>query len=265
MFEKLLTDPSLLFYSILRTLGLFLLLPILNSKNLGSALIRNVIILIFSIPIIPLFLDDSILSQINNIGSWSFVIQEIMIGAIIGFTVALPFWGLDSAGFIIDTLRGASIGTLINPSLGDSGTIMGILFVQLFTVLFFIIGGLNYVLDSLYISYQIIPPGTEINFGTHWLALIIKQWDIMIALSLGFVLPAVVIMILTDLGIGLMNRSAPQLNVFFIAMPIKSVLALLILIISIPFLFYSYYDWANNLVDTLIALYQKMIYQDIIY
>src|SRR5436190_18114258 len=105
----LLTNPALLFYAILRPLGMCLIFPLLGSRNLGNTFVPNGIILAISIPAIPLYLGDNPVVSINHAGV-AFIFQEIVIGALIGFVVALPFWALDSAGFIIDTIRGSSMG-----------------------------------------------------------------------------------------------------------------------------------------------------------
>lgn len=221
-----------------------LVFPLLSSRNLGSAFVRNGFILVVSIPAIPLYLGANPIVSISHAGS-AFILQEVVIGLLIGFVVALPFWALDSAGFIIDTIRGSSMGTVLNPSLGEASSVLGIIFVQLFIALFFMLEGLNHVLSVLYRSWQIIPPGTPLKPGKQWLDLFLAQWHTMLKLCIGFSLPAVTVMVLTDLAIGLINRSAQQLNVFFLAMPIKSVMALLMLVMSLMFafkIFFSHLD-----------------------
>lgn len=242
----LLSNPVLIFVAILRPLGICLIFPLLGSRNLGSALLRNGLVLSFSFPVIPLYFGEHpviALEQINGM----FIFQELTIGILIGFVVAMPFWALDSAGFIIDTIRGSSMGSVLNPSLGEAASVLGIIFVQLFIALFFMYGGLNHVLDILYRSWQIIPPGTPFKLGEPWLKLLLAQWHTMFTLCIGFALPSVTVMVLTDLAIGLMNRSAQQLNVFFLAMPIKSVMALLMLIMSLMFAFKVYFSHLDSL------------------
>ncbi|EOZ9391102.1 type III secretion system export apparatus subunit SctT [Enterobacter cancerogenus] len=254
--EVLLTNPGLLFYAILRPLGMCLIFPLLGNRNLGSTFIRNGFILAVSLPTIPLYLGANPVVSVSHAGV-AFIVQEIVIGALIGFIVALPFWALDSAGFIIDTIRGSSMGTVLNPSLGEAASVLGIIFVQLFIALFFMYDGLNHVLGILYRSWQIIPPGTPLKPGQPWLDLLLAQWHTMLTLCVGFSLPSVTVMVLTDLAIGLMNRSAQQLNVFFLAMPVKSVMALLMLVTSMTFafkVFFSHLDGLPQHIDHLLEL-----------
>lgn len=244
--DMLLQHPLILAYSFLRPFGLFVMFPILSSKNLGGALIRNGLVLVFSFPIIAYFLQIPVHSI--NYDVWpgfGFILNELLIGSIIGFTMAIPFWALDSAGFIVDTIRGASMGTILNPSLGEATSILGILFVQMFMALFFLHGGLDQILESLFHSYQIIPPGHILHFNRKLVDLLMSQWTMLFRLCISFVLPAVVVMVLCDLAIGLINRSAQQLNVFFIAMPVKSALALLMLIVTLVFGFQLYFKEIN--------------------
>ncbi|HEY3591058.1 MAG TPA: type III secretion system export apparatus subunit SctT [Buttiauxella sp.] len=254
----LLSNPWIIFMAILRPLGICLVFPLLGTRILGSAFVRNGLILALSLPVIPLYIDQHPLVTIEDINT-GFILQEIVIGILIGFVVALPFWALDSAGYIIDTIRGSSIGFVLNPSLGEAASVLGIIFVQLFIALFFMHGGLNHVLSILYRSWQIIPPGTPLRPGDQWITLLLAQWRAMMELCVGFVLPSVAVMVFTDLAIGLMNRSAQQLNVFFLAMPIKSLMALLMLTMSLLFAFNTYFSYLDRLPQKLGELLEAMV------
>ena len=48
--------------------------------------------------------------------------------------------------------------------------------------------------------------------------------------------PVIIIMFMATLGLGLVNRTAPQLNVFFLSMPVKSALGIAMLVIYLPFI-----------------------------
>lgn len=225
------------FMACLRPLGLFLIMPLLESKNIGGSLIRNSIIMLLVVPIYPAIDASNSLIEDNAIGFPLFLVmcQEIVIGILIGFVAGIPFWAIDSAGFLIDTMRGSSMGSIYNPTLSESSTLLGVFFSQLLTVVFFSCGGMNTLITTLYESYVLFPPGKYIAFNQQLLIFIKQQWDLLFNLFLRFSLPAAAIMLLTDVGMGLLNRTAQQLNVFFLAMSIKSILALLVLMITIGF------------------------------
>lgn len=233
---------------LLRPLGAFLLIPIFSSSNLGGALIRNALLLVISVPLLPVYPQWLLPST----GAWGYILLiagEISIGLVIGFCAAIPFWALDMAGFLIDTLRGSSMASVLNPLLGSQSSLFGLLFTQVFSVLFLMGGGFNELLTALYKSYDILPPGGSLHFGPGAMKFVGQQWQLMYELFLRFSMPAMVIILLVDMAMGLINRSAQQLNVFFLAMPIKSAFVLLMLIISFNFAFGSLLDYSLSFSD----------------
>ncbi|MFS9381036.1 type III secretion system export apparatus subunit SctT [Citrobacter sp. ANG330] len=228
------TGP-LLMIACLRPLGVFFIMPLLTSKNIGGSMIRNTIAILIIIPVFPAIREYGLFSQAHvfNFDFLLSLITEVVIGVLIGFVAAIPFWAIDAAGFLIDTMRGSSMGSIYNPTLAESSTLLGVFFSQLLTVLFFAGGGMNVLITTLYQSFVLFPPGKHIVINRHLLDFIIQQWNLLFTLFLRFSLPAAAVMLLTDVGMGLLNRSAQQLNVFFLAMSVKSILALIILMLTL--------------------------------
>ncbi|CNH40443.1 type III secretory pathway%2C component EscT [Yersinia massiliensis] len=219
----------------MRPYGMLLILPIFTARSLGSSLLRNGLVFAIALPMTPMLFSTTSPPH-DSLTTWfGLACIELMIGVILGFIAALPFWAIDMAGFLIDTLRGATMSTLFNPSMGMESSIFGVLFTQLLTVLFLLSGGFNLVLAALYGSYDTLPVGGGIHSSPQMLMFLQGEWQLMYELCLSFALPAMLVMVLADLCLGLINRSAQQLNVFFLAMPIKSALALLLLLISLPY------------------------------
>jgi len=225
-------------FAMMRPLGLTLLFPLLQAGSLGSSLIRNGVLLALALPILPLIFVQPVL---HHGWDWlSLIPGEIMIGLLLGFCAAIPFWAVDMAGFLIDTLRGATMGTVFNPSMSVQTSIFGLLFNQFLCALFFMNGGINLLLSALYDSYRYFPPGKALVFDQAFFDFLLTEWQMLYRLCLSFALPAVLSMVLADLALGLLNRSAQQLNVFFLSMPIKSALALFLLLLSLPYAFHHY-------------------------
>lgn len=219
--------------SLMRPFGLFALFPMLSSKHLGGTVVRNGLVVLFSLPLLPV---NSILAHSLFTGDARMLIcfsQEFLLGILIGFAASIPFWALDIASHIIDTMRGASMASVLNPALGEQSSIFGLFFSQLFCAIFLSCGGMQHLLRTLYLSYRLLPPAAEIHFGSSLLPFLQQEWFLMFQLALSFALPSMLIMVLLDVALGLLNRSAQQLNVFFLSMPIKSAFTLLLLIISL--------------------------------
>lgn len=242
----------------MRPLGMMLLLPLFKGGAMGSALIRNSLILMFALPTV-LAMDEMqpILQQADTWMLISLFGKEMIVGVLLGFCAAIPFWAIDMAGFVIDTMRGASMSTVLNPLMGLQSSIYGMLFTQVLTVLFLVSGGFNFLLTALYQSYQQLPPGFNLTLAQPLMVFIAHEWQLMCQLCLSFAMPAMVIMILVDVALGLVNRSAQQLNVFFLSMPIKSALVLLLLIYSLQFALSHYLQTISGVeqhVDMLFGL-----------
>ncbi|KVX89288.1 type III secretion system export apparatus subunit SctT [Burkholderia ubonensis] len=224
--------------STLRPLGTLLLMPVFNTSTLGGKLTRNALVLAIALPVLTL---HDIWPVADSTRSWSAYLWlacgELGIGLMIGFCAAVPFWALDMAGSLIDTMRGASMASILNPLLGQQSSLIGIVFSQVFSLLFMMFGGFHALLEALYASYVTLPPGSPFHFRPSALGFLSQQWQMMYTLFLRFAMPAIVAILLVDMALGLINRSAQQLNVFFVAMPIKSGLALLLLIICANFAF----------------------------
>lgn len=240
----------------LRPLGVMLIVPIFAQASLGGTLVRNALVLMMALPVLPLYDTWSIQTMINT-AWWSYVtliVSELCVGIIIGFCAAIPFWALDMAGNLIDTMRGASMASVLNPMLGQQSSLFGILFSQVFSLLFLVSGGFNELIAAIYHSYTTLPPGTSIQFGPDLLSFLARDWQLMYELCLRFSMPALVAILLVDMALGLINRSAPQLNVFFLAMPIKSAFAVLMLVMSLAFAFQIPLDRVMQFTQHVIAL-----------
>ncbi|MFB2875236.1 type III secretion system export apparatus subunit SctT [Aeromonas jandaei] len=226
----------LLGVAMMRPLGAMLIFPLFGTSILGGALIRNTLALMATLPILPMLSTLVLPNPMQEPSHYVLVLAaELMMGLMLGFSAAIPLWALDTAGYIIDTMRGASMAAIFNPLLGGQSSPMGALFSQLAGVLFMALGGFHALLRALFSSYDRLQPGQSWHWGSGFLPLLEQLWHQLYTLALGFAMPAMVIMVLIDLALGLINRSAQQINVFTLSMPIKSVMVLLMLIMALPF------------------------------
>ncbi|MBE8166865.1 MAG: type III secretion system export apparatus subunit SctT [Shewanella sp.] len=247
--------------AIMRPVGMLLLLPLFKGGALGTALVRNGLVMILAFPTVPKLMEiQPYLLDATYLEILGLYTKEFCIGLIIGFCAAVPFWAIDMSGFLIDTMRGSSLSTVLNPLLGAQSSIYGILFTQVLSALFLASGGMNFLLASMYQSYNILPAGEAINLASNGplFTFILQEWRLMNALFMGFAMPSMVIMLLTDTAFGLVNRSAQQLNVFFLSMPVKSVMVLLMLIYSINFAFTNYLQRTDASVSHFQLLFQLL-------
>ncbi|NOH63230.1 type III secretion system export apparatus subunit SctT [Vibrio sp. RE88] len=241
----------------MRPLGMMIMLPLFKGGAMGSGLIRNTLVLMFALPIIPMMQAHPVDFAAKPLTELTFIYgEELLIGLIVGFCAAIPFWAIDMAGFVIDTMRGASMSTVLNPLMGLQSSVFGMFFTQILGVLFLVSGGFNALLTALYQSYTVLPPESALSFNQDLLSFISQQWQMMSDMCLSFALPAMVVMIMVDVALGLVNRSVEQLNVFFLSMPIKSILVVFLLLVSMHFALSHYLNQINQFESNISTLFQ---------
>lgn len=160
------------------------------------------------------------------------LLKEALIGLVLGYLIAIPFWVFEAIGFVVDNHRGASMAATINPMTGSDSSPLGLLMNFTFIVFFMTVGGMSILLGLIYNSYQLWNP---FDFWPVWSEgfgeLMVVQLNHMMLQCLLLASPIMIAMLLAELGLALVSRFAPQLQVFFLAMPIKSALGLFVLIV----------------------------------
>ena len=162
--------------------------------------------------------------------------KEALVGFLIGFFAAVPFWIAENIGNFIDNQRGATMGEVYSPLSGAQVSTTGIFFTQLVSTVFFVGGAVLVMLGALYSSYSIWPVfGGMAHLAPDTPKLILGAVDSMLSATVVISAPAIIVMFLATVGLGFVNRTAPQLNVFFLSMPVKSALGVAMLVIYLPF------------------------------
>ena len=171
---------------------------------------------------------------------WMFALvalKEALLGALIGFFAAIPFWVAENVGNFIDNQRGATMGEVYSPLSGAQVSTTGIFFTQVVSTIFFTSGAVFLLLGALYKSYAIWPVfGAFVSFAPDAPVQVLGALDGMLKTTVVISAPVIIVMFLATVGLGFVNRTAPQLNVFFLSMPIKSALGVAMLIVYLPFI-----------------------------
>lgn len=220
-----------------RILALCVMLPIFNRQVLPGML-RYAMSTAMGLILVPMLMPEYAKLDLHALDLILIVGKEVFIGLVIGLLAAIPFWIFEAVGFIVDNQRGASMGSILNPATGDDSSPLGILFNQAFIVFFLVSGGFSFMLTMVYDSFRLwdIWSWTP-TLNRESAPLILDQFSRLMRMTLLWAAPAVIAMFLAELGLALASRFAPQLQVFFLAMPIKSALALLVLVLYMNTLF----------------------------
>lgn len=189
--------------------------------------------LIFSFILIP-GIDGVSLDVINN--NYVFIIfllAEISTGAILAVITNIVFSIVSLAGSWIDVHIGLSMISMLDPNSQAQVTITAKILNYVAMTIFFIVDGHHLLLKSLIESYTLVPLGeTIVNEGslTYLMEVIVNYFFI----GLKIAIPIVLIIILTDICMGLISRVVPQINVMILGMPVKIMVGLVTVTLALP-------------------------------
>ena len=217
------------FFSMPRLLALFSVVPLFNRQALPG-LLRIGVAFSFSVFLIPSLENESINVMRSGSGLFIIIIKEALLGFLIGFVISIPLWALDVAGVYVDNQRGASIASSINPLTGHDSSPLGEVFSQAAIVLLIISGGITMMLTIVYDSYAFWPVFKLLpNFSDQTVMVLLGLVDKLMRIAILLSAPVIFAMFLAELALGMVSRFVPQLQVFFLAMPLKSAIAFFIL------------------------------------
>lgn len=158
----------------------------------------------------------------------AWVLREALVGALFALTTALPFFALDWAGRFVDTWRGASMAEVIAPPTGERTSPVGDLHLLVGIALFLTLGGHRLAFAAFAEGLVVAPPGSvDLASSAPELALgAARLTGSALAFAVAIAAPAGVSIVLVEVALGLVARSAPQIPVFFAGMPLRATVGL---------------------------------------
>ncbi len=157
--------------------------------------------------------------------------KELILGFLIGILAWMPIRGLELTGVIFDTQRGSGNAGDQDPMFGASTTPTAVLLQQLFTGYFFTSGAFLAMLLLLVRSTQIWPPAAALPVpADRAIVLFIDMSGSLFFIGVLYAMPIAGFMLLADIIIAYLARSAPTLNALVFGMPVKSAIMLFMLV-----------------------------------
>jgi flagellar biosynthetic protein FliR len=156
--------------------------------------------------------------------------QELFIGAMLGLTARLTIAGLQIAGNVIAQQLGLGFVTAVDPTQGQQSVIVGNFLTVLGVTLIFATDLHHLVIAALDDSYKLFQPG-EIPLLGDVAALTTRTVAAAFRIGIQLSAPFLVFGLLFNLGLGVLARLMPQMQVFFVGLPLSILLGFLILIV----------------------------------
>ncbi len=232
MISFLVADIVQAFYTVvwpmIRISALLMTAPILSMKAVNLR-IRVIVAIALTITIYPL-IEWPILDPLSPNGLVE-VFHQAMIGAVMGLMLQVVAAAFVVAGQSISTTMGLAMATMSDPNLGTV-PVIGQLLTILASLLFLGCGGHIVLIEMLLESFRLLPIGQRLILPEIYQELIAWSSTIFLGAVL-LALPIISIMLLINIGMGIVTRAAPQLNIFAVGFPAMIIVGLIVLISSL--------------------------------
>ena len=228
---------------------MLMLLPGLGEQNI-SARMRLTAALVLAAVLLPLHrsayhIDPGALGP-----AIVMLVEEILIGAVLGLTARLTISALEVAGSAIAQQLGLGFVTAVDPTQGEQGAILGNFLTMLGITLIFATDMHHLVIAALNDSYTLFEPG-EVPVAGDVAALVTHTVSGAFRIGIQLAAPFLVFGLLFNLGLGVLSRLMPQMQVFFVALPLSILLGLMFLVLILGSMMGLFLNYAGGVLQTL--------------
>lgn len=197
--------------------------------------LRLVIALALGIPGLSVTSFTLPVEGLASMAGFALVAGEIMAGLAIGFAVQIGFSAAVLAGEVIGNAMGLGFAAMVDPASGQNNPVLGQFMSILATFLFLAIGGHLALAATIVESYRALPPG-DAWMSAESVRGLVFFGGVLFSAGLSIALPVAFAIILVQIIMGLLARSAPQLNLFAVGFPAALLAGVVLLAIAAPVL-----------------------------
>ncbi|MBS0636230.1 MAG: flagellar biosynthetic protein FliR [Verrucomicrobia bacterium] len=233
---SMLSIMALIVLTSFRIMPIIALAPFFGARVLPHP-VKVVFSLILVVAVMPKILMTSTVPLAFDLNLIMLGFKEMFIGLIMGFFLGIPFLIVTSAGVFIDHQRGAASLMVNDPTIQNQSSPIGTIYNLVLIAIFYSIDGPFFVIDAILDSFQIVPPDQYLNplfFApqSYLKDKIFKLLQVFAVMALQLSAPSLIAMLMTDTFLGVINRLAPQVQIYFLGIGLKSWLACLMVCIG---------------------------------
>lgn len=245
-------DLSRLFLIFVRVLSILMTAPIFSHRSIPTIAKIGLAALI-AILLLPLQTSNSETIPTSLMPFLLIIGQEVLVGVLIGFVSNLIFMAVDIAAKMMGLQVGFQAANLFDPMSNIPTSALEQLYILLVMILFLTINGHHLLITALTHTFITIPLGTFVlNNLTieHLMALTNNTFVIGVRLAL----PVVGTLLLADVGLGLVARAVPQVQVFFLGLPLKLGLGFMVLAFTLSLTLPLIKDLFSQVVNNILTI-----------
>jgi flagellar biosynthesis protein FliR len=214
-----------------RTGALLMTAPIFGTQALPKQ-VQALLAVAMSLLVTPVFMTAS-MPPIGNLAEYGrLMANEVFVGLMLGLGINILFSGVQVAGQIVSQLSGLSLADVFSPGFEEDVSVFSQLFYFLTLSVFVAVGGHRIVTQALLDTFVALPPG-HAALGNNFVEVLTSIITQAFVLGIRAAGPLLVALLLSNLVLGLISRTLPQINVIAVGFGLNSLLALGLLFLSI--------------------------------
>lgn len=223
-----------------RTGTLLMTAPLFGSQALPRQ-VRALLAVAMSLLVTPVYLGTTMppVEQVFEYGR--LLVNEALVGLLLGLGINILFSGIQVAGQIVSQMAGLSLADVFNPGFDEEVSIFSQLFYFLTLAVFVAVGGHRIVTEALLDTFAAAPPG-HAALGENFVDVLNSIVTQSFALGIRAAAPLLTALFLSNLVLGLISRTLPQINVIAVGFGINSLLALGVLFLSLGAVAWTFQD-----------------------
>lgn len=217
-----------------RSSGIFLLSPFFGSLNVPIRF-RALTAVTFTFVLFPVVAAESSVQLPSTVIMYlAMILEEMFIGWLIGFVSFVSFSAVNLAGKVMDMQVGFAIVNVMDPTSGQQIPLIGSFLYNLAIMVFLITNGHHMVIAALAESFRLIP-----MMGAHWsepfINLIVDVTTTIFTTGMKIAMPVTFAILMTNVGLGILARTMPQMNIFVVGIPMHIMIGIFMLSFVVPF------------------------------
>ncbi len=247
-------------YSFLLTLMraslVIFMFPIFNVSSLPAQW-KGAFVVVFTFAIWPHVALSGLAMPEHPLGIFLFMFGELVLGIALGLSIRFFFAGIQSGGELISMQMGFSMITFADPMSGSQTGLVAHLLYMIATLVFFAFDGHLYLLKAFVETYKYIPAG-GVMLGEHISTQIITLSATIFIFAVKIISPVLAALFLTEIGLALMSKAAPQMNILEFGFPLKILIGFFFIILTFNFIPMEVENYINGLDDLFLNLIRSM-------
>ena len=232
--------------------AMVMLLPGFGESNIPVR-IKLAIALLLTLILLPLHRADYHVDLTSMSGLGVLMVHEIVIGIVLGATARVTLSALQVAGSIIAQQMGLGFVTSVDPTQGQQGLLIGNFLTMLGVTMLFATDSHHLVIAALNDSYKVFSPGETFASGDV-ASLATSAFTAAFRIGLQLSAPFLVFGLVFNIGLGVLARLMPQMQVYFVGVPLSILAGFLILAVVIAAMMGTFLDYFISVMHDLMPL-----------